>query len=83
MAELREKRAGSSLFLKKSKFYRALFLIIEEITEKKAFLKFLKRTNFKHMWGTKIYCWGETKQIRQLIEEEAIGDHEVIDYRAF
>lgn len=73
-------KSNPFIYIAKKKIYRALFIDSSEFNYKHEFMRLMKRTRYKKIDGTKIFCWNGTSKISQWISDEALPDHEVIEF---
>lgn len=73
-------KSNPFIFIAQKKIYRALFIDSSEFNYKHEFMTLIKRTRYKKIDGTKIFCWNGTSKISQWISDEALPDHEVIEF---
>ena len=73
-------KSNPFIHIVQNKIYRAMFLDSSEINNKHEFLKLIKRTWFKKLDGTNVYCWNDTQKISQWISDEQLSNHEVVEF---
>ncbi|MGF1585285.1 MAG: hypothetical protein ACFCUM_08195 [Bacteroidales bacterium] len=74
-------RSNPFIFITQKDLYRAVFVDSTNTKSKHEFMKFIKRTRYKKIAGTKIFCLnGTTEKISQWIMEEDLPDHEISEF---
>jgi hypothetical protein len=74
-------KSNPFIFITQKDLYRAVFVDSKNTNSKHEFMKFIKRTRYKKIAGTKIFCLnGTTEKISQWIVEEDLPDHEISEF---
>jgi hypothetical protein len=74
-------KSNPFIFIAQKDFYRAVFVDPTKLDSKHDFMKIIKKTRYKKIAGTKIFCLnGNTQKISQWIQEEYLPDHEITEF---
>ncbi len=74
-------KSNPLIYVSNKKIYRAVFIETSDFNEQIDLLKYLKKTQYKKLTGTNIFCWGEVDEITKWINDAQLHNFNVREFK--